>query len=660
MISASILVLELALIRVVPAEVHSVSYFTNLILIASFFGLGFGCISESRRSFAWMLPAGLLLNLIFILVFRGIVVYEDAASVHFWINNSSRDGIAMQVPLFLSIMLAFVAAAVPFTALGQQLARSMNEYPRLAAYSWDIAGSIIGIVLFSLSSLLSTPPWIWTIVVGIAWALLFAKSRAHQICTMLASLLFSFLAYSPHDWTWSPYYFIKNVPSNHGLSVYVNSSFHQFAIDYENDDPELQKFQSDMKTKFSTPYQIYRDNHGQQNPKSVLILGAGTGNDVNIALINMAESVTAIEIDPVILALGHAHNTSKPYQDPRVTTVIDDARHYLRTSKESFDLIVLGTLDSQTLLSGNSNVRLENYVYTAESFVDMKKLLKPDGLMATYYSVYKHRSPWLYDRLYATMNRAFGDHLALIQFNDQQLFNTIIIGSLDKLNGLQPFNANTAIRPTTDDWPFLYLEKPMISTTYLQLIGVFGVLILFIFHLLRVTHRGQGMFVNFFFLGVGFTLVESAAIVRMALIFGSTWVVSAIVFTSVLVTIFIGNLLVIKERALKPSLAWSGLFVAILINYAVPLQHILELPWLMRSLISGTMIGLPILFASFCFSHLFKRQATTGFALGLNLIGAMSGGFVEYLSMIIGMRSLWLVILVIYLMALLTSKKNPN
>ena len=69
----------------------------------------------------------------------------------------------------------------------------------------------------------------------------------------------------------------------------------------------------------------------------MLIFGAGTGNDVNIALLNGAKRVVAVEIDPVILELGRTRNATAPYADPRVTAVVDDARHFLNSTRDKFD-----------------------------------------------------------------------------------------------------------------------------------------------------------------------------------------------------------------------------------------------------------------------------------------------------------------------------------
>ena len=57
-----------------------------------------------------------------------------------------------------------------------------------------------------------------------------------------------------------------------------------------------------------------------------------------------------------------------------------------------------------------------------------------------------------------------------------------------------------------------------------------------------------------------------------------------------------------------------------------------------------------------CFSRLFARQTYTGYALGINLVGAMGGGLIEYVSMVIGMRSVWLLVLVVYLVAWLATR----
>jgi len=146
-LSFSILVLELAFIRQIPAEVRAVSYFTNLVLMAAFFGLGLGCILQERRRLFVLLPAGIFLVFLFVLIGRGIVVYESSKAVHFWLEHDLESARAFDIPLLPAALAAFAAAALPFVALGQALARAMEPHPRLIAYGWDIAGSLLGTLL---------------------------------------------------------------------------------------------------------------------------------------------------------------------------------------------------------------------------------------------------------------------------------------------------------------------------------------------------------------------------------------------------------------------------------------------------------------------------------------------------------------------------------
>jgi hypothetical protein len=137
----------------------------------------------------------------------------------------------------------------------------------------------------------------------------------------------------------------------------------------------------------------------------VLILGAGSGTDVAAALRHGATHVTAVDIDPVILRLGAERHPDKPYSDPRVTVVCDDARHFLRTTTKKYDLVVFALIDSLTVQSSFSGVRLESYMFTKESFEAVRDHLSPRGVMVLYNYF---REKWLVDRLANTAADVFG------------------------------------------------------------------------------------------------------------------------------------------------------------------------------------------------------------------------------------------------------------
>ena len=657
-ISFFILALELSLIRQLPAEVKAISYFTNLILLSSFFGLGVGCILQRAVSLAWMLPVGLGLLFVFTFYGRGVVIYEDAADVHYWLQDGPLRSEAPSWPLFPAAMAAFLCSALPFVALGQLLARRMDEHAKLHAYGWDIGGSLLGTAAFALCSALQLPPWIWPPLMMAVWAVVFVRGWVPRFVHLAAGGLFLLFSQAEHPSTWSPYYLVQHEEEDIGLRVWVNSSFHQLALDFRDLDSQPEQAPARaMFRKFSMPYERYRELHEGRSPERVLILGAGTGNDVQVARLNGAKKIVAVEIDPAIYALGREKNPSRPYDDPRVEVHIDDARHFLHNCQDRFDLVVFATLDSQTLLSGVANLRLENYVYTVESFLDAKRLLADDGMVGLYYSVMK---PWLFGRIYSTVRRAFDDRAQLAVFpQDQFLFNTVIVAA----PGIEEFTASEQLLddfgnflPNTDDWPYLYLEKPTIAPVYLKLFAAIGLLIVGAFVLLWRMHPVTGLHADFLFLGTGFTLLESAAIVRLALVFGSTWVVNAVVFSAALMTILLANLLVIKRVAPPLRASWLCLMAAVLINYIFPVQILFNVPVGLRALLAAILIGAPIFFAAVCFSRLFEKQEVIGYPLGVNLVGAMFGALMEYSSMSLGMRNVWLVLLGVYLLAWLASR----
>ena len=61
--------------------------------------------------------------------------------------------------------------------------------------------------------------------------------------------------------------------------------------------------------------------------------------------------------------------------------ILTDARAFLKRSRRKYDLILFGLLDSHTELSDYANMRIDNFVYTEESFREAKAHLKPDGII---------------------------------------------------------------------------------------------------------------------------------------------------------------------------------------------------------------------------------------------------------------------------------------
>ncbi len=287
---------------------------------------------------------------------------------------------------------------------------------------------------------------------------------------------------------------------------------------------------------------------------NVAVVGAGTGNDVAAALRAGAEHVEAIEIDPAILLAGKLGHPEKPYSDPRVHAVVNDARSFVRNTDQSFDMIVYGMLDSHTLLSQGSSVRVDSFVYTLEGLREARARLKPDGALSLSFSI---MSDALGRKIYLMLQTAF-DGRPPICVKAGYDGSVIFLESNDPKWTVSPelmkdvgFSDGTAVYAnpllhadiSTDDWPFFYMPRRIYPVSYLVM--VFLVLALSLLVTANfLPEKPKFSHLSFFFLGAGFMLIETKGITEMGLTFGNTWQVIGIVIAGILVMAFLGNLAV--------------------------------------------------------------------------------------------------------------------
>ena len=138
----------------------------------------------------------------------------------------------------------------------------------------------------------------------------------------------------------------------------------------------------------------------------MLIVGAGSGNDVAAALRAGAKQVQAVEIDPTIVEIGRGRHPNRPYASRQVSIAVDDARAFFRRPSGPYDLVWFGLLDSHTTPSAYANVRLDHFVYTQESFADVKRLLSPSGVVVL---LFAPQTDWIAARLVGLLDETFGE-----------------------------------------------------------------------------------------------------------------------------------------------------------------------------------------------------------------------------------------------------------
>ena len=152
----------------------------------------------------------------------------------------------------------------------------------------------------------------------------------------------------------------------------------------------------------------------------MLIIGAGSGNDVAAALAHGAGHVDAVEIDPVINELGRLYHPNRPYSDPRVSIHLDDGRSFVRKTPSQYDLISYAVVDSLALHSSYSSVRLESFLFTEQAFRDIKAKLKPGGVFAMYNF---YRQGWVVGRLVKLGETVFGSRPLVVSLPYQDVIS---------------------------------------------------------------------------------------------------------------------------------------------------------------------------------------------------------------------------------------------
>jgi spermidine synthase len=676
-ISGLSLFLEMAMIRWVSSEIRVFAYFKNFVLVACFLGFGLGCMLCRRRIHLNVMLAPLLLltilltvpseSLLHKLIGQLPVLLGSGSEVHIWgvpAAPVSWSGMFLAmlfvVPLFAEIALVFV----PFGQLvGWALENANNG---VTAYSVNVLASLAGIGAFTALGFLSQPPRVWVLVAGALGLVVFWRNSRVRVAVGLVFLCCVVLLSLPdqRDRTtyWSPYQKLTLVDETHkpgvlSYSLNTNDSWYQQVV---NLSPEFVRAHPTEFAKspiewnaYNLPYRFY------PAPPSALVLGAGMGNDVAAALRNGAGSVVAVEIDPLILKLGRELHFEHPYQSPRTRVVLDDARSYMQNSHEQFDLIVFSLLDSHTTTSHFSNIRIDNYVYTREALLQARRLLRPDGLLIVKFQV---DTPWIAGRLHGLLQESFGE--APVQFQSPpQFFTTggrfFVAGSRERIEkaladpalaafvGTHAGMAMEAARVTTDDWPYFYQHAPGLP---LSVILVSVAVLLTLGWFLRQVGGGAGRVQpGFFLLGAGFMLLEAQIVSRMALLFGTTWVVNSIVVSGLLCLIVAANLVYQAWPRIPLWWAYTGLMLTLAVMFVVPTERLFFESWIARALVSTLVLCSPVFFAGIIFVSSFAKVKFEGSALGSNLFGSLAGGLLESLSMWFGLKALTVIAAGIYL-----------
>lgn len=668
LVTFGILALELALIRWTSGQVRAFAYFNNIVLITAFLGLGIGVALGKRLPglVHFTLPALLLLGL-------PMAAAEPLGLVHMVFPDRSialwgAEPVLADGAVFLRNIGIFVGllsgVGLVFVFAGAALGHLFGKMQVLSAYSADLLGSLAGVLAFTAASWLDAGPVVWLALGTLPFICL--TRRWWAAACGVAILLLG--AYSIRGAIYSPYNRIDLTEEWLARSLAVNRDFHQYLHDLSDQrlaDPGLKGNKKDLlqltRYLYDLPFTI--------NPQrgTALIVGGGTGNDVQAARRNGYAAITSVDIDARILELGRQLHPEQPYRDPRVRTVNEDARAYFREATDQrYDVVCFGLLDSHAMASAMSSLRLDNYVYTEEGIRSAWRRVSPQGHLSLAMSCAPGR--WFFERLYWTITRATGREPIAIFTPLHGWTTTFIVPGLQSALNRAELARYTTIAPETkagkgvtlsDDWPFLYLRPAVIPWGYIAVLGyVLLVTLLVARPVFGVGRAGVRFDWPLFFMGAAFLLIETRGVTSLSLLFGSTWIVNSAVFGGILVMVLLANLAVRRWQWGEPAPWFGALFLAVLLLWWLPVEWLSNLPILSRGLVGGLLTGLPIGLAGVIVPMLLARSPNPAAALGANLVGAVLGGCLEYFSMYAGLKSVALMALVLYLVAFMIVRRQ--
>ena len=692
------LFLETLFIRWIGTEIRIFAYLQNTILVVCFLGLGIGMFTSSRsiEIKQSLIPLTVFLVLMSIPLTRVALgstseMLSTLDDLVIW-SNAAAVGLGNRIVLLIAglaltygVLILIVDTFVP---LGRILGRLINANPKpIWAYSVNIFGSILGTWLFVLLSFFYQPPFLWFLITAALLAVfIFWSNRDKRLNFALLGLILLFSWFASQvpgalKVVWSPYQKLvvrETVGDEIGnYVVEVNNSSYQDIMDlsdpYVSANPEI--FPPEFKglSQYDIPLLLH------PNPKSFLVVGSGTGNDVAAALRHDVSSVTAVEIDPAIISIGQELHPEQPYSSPQVTIINDDARSFFATSEEKYDVISFGLLDSHTTTS-LTNARLDHYVYTRESLMQAKSRLNKGGVLSlTFYA----QRLFIADRMQRALEEVF-DQPPLIFVAEPNAYGRggvmFITGDLENIQNQLKENTRLAAyikqqqatynlqlaqttKIITDDWPYLYLETQKIPTLYYLLVGVMILIFVRSYRKWKASENPSLInrtFWHFFFLGAAFLLLEVQNISKASVVLGNTWQVNVVIISSVLGLALVANWIAYKFPKIPIVPVYILLIATAVGLYFVDLARFGFLPYPVKALIVGSLTSLPMLFSGVIFVRSFAIAEDKSNALGANLIGALVGALLQSVTFVVGIKALLLLVAALYFLSLLTAPRQAE
>ena len=340
-----------------------------------------------------------------------------------------------------------------------------------------------------------------------------------------------------------------------------------------------------------------------------------------------------------------------------MSVYVDDGRAFLQDTNKRYSLILYALPDSQTALTGQSApVGLENYLLTTQAIQVARSHLAPGGTFV----MYNYYQPFLLDRYATTLDDVFGSRPCVevgntLSGREQAVLTVALDGHTPSCSS---FWNGEKVAPVSDDRPYPYLLVPSIPNFYLLVLGLILAASLLVVRVVTGPLNKMAPFLDLFWMGAAFLLLETKNIVQFALLFGTTWFVNSLVFAGVLLSVYAAIETARHVKLPRPMLLYVALLVSLGVSFVVPQDSLLGLPVVLRFVAATALAFSPIFIANLVFAQRFKDVGTSTIAFGANLLGAILGGALAYLSLITGFRFLLVVVAVLYGLAFAFGRRH--
>ena len=418
------------------------------------------------------------------------------------------------------------AFAWPFFALGAFVAALYRQVRSpTVAYATDVTGAAVGALLglwllrtqgdvvtglVALQALALAGVWLYPRLA--AWPLLLAP------LLLVAHLLApQWLELDPFDAsTWRPH-LVEQTQPHAGHLVATRTDGYARTDLVQTDEQWLRYLYTDRMyaarvVRWDGQSPLFPDDAPQRltrlkrlpfahlHPKDVLILGAGGGLDVVLALQAGAAHVDAVEINAAMVAFtrqlgdfaGHV------YERPDVTVHIDEARRFVRHTPARYDLVQMSLMQTDSAAL-HTSAGVQSWVMTVDAVIAYLRVVSPDGML-----VIVQNTAEIADRTVATLRAALAtdDQVRVLALpeaeknpfgfvlcvrprpftpaeTDALTHDAQVVGAIRR-----PLAPTSPAHPPTDAHPWFYALHP-------ALVGVQVLLLLAAFAVARVLLAGR-------------------------------------------------------------------------------------------------------------------------------------------------------------------------